>query len=231
MPTLDEYLGGIFASLSQARIMADVQTVNAAETYARHDLLRHFAVPHLRFSDVELTIPIAIEAMQAGSGGGIADDKREALRKGLREGLARLAGLRQLPRAVTNALNPGIDAAIDRLAERGAARPLEESLAEFARGLASEIGRLLQGIEFSGRQQFNAAAVAEVVRAVAGEHIKEIAPAAGLGNLQVIAESHRLREQRPQDIIVIRMSISEEGMEWQQSEMSDGRTERKLLPE
>ena len=68
MPTLDEYLGGIFASLTQARMIADAQTVNAAETYAKHELLRHFPVPHLRFSDIELTIPVAIDAVQPGSG-------------------------------------------------------------------------------------------------------------------------------------------------------------------
>lgn len=231
MPTLDEYLGGIFASLNQARMMADAQTASTAEAYARHDLLRHFSVPHLRFSDVELTIPVAIEAVQAESSGGIADDRREALRNGLLSALARLAGVRQLPRAATTALAPAIDAAVGRLAETGAARPLDESLGDFAKGLASDIGRLVRGIEFSGRQHLNAGAVTAVVRAVAGEQIKEIAPAARFGGLQVIAESHRLREQRPSDVIIIKLSISEEGMEWQNMEMSDGRTERKLLPE
>jgi len=52
-----------------------------------------------------------------------------------------------------------------------------------------------------------------------------------LDQLSVIAESHRLREQRPEDVIRIRMTVSEDGMEWQTIEKSDGTTERKLLPE
>ena len=56
-------------------------------------------------------------------------------------------------------------------------------------------------------------------------------PSTGVGGLQVIAETHRLRELRPSDVIVVKMTVSEEGMESQHMEMSDSRTERKLLPE
>ena len=59
MPTLNEYLGGIFSSITDARVMADVQTVQVAEQYARHDLLKHFAVPRMRIGDIELTKPVA----------------------------------------------------------------------------------------------------------------------------------------------------------------------------
>lgn len=61
MPTLDEYLGGIFNSIAAARTMADIQTVDMAEKYAKHELLKHFAVPHMRIADVEVMIPVAIE--------------------------------------------------------------------------------------------------------------------------------------------------------------------------
>ncbi len=231
MPTLDEYLGGIFASLTQARMLADVQAVKVAEQYARHDLLRHFAVPHLRFSDVELTIPVAIEAVQSGSKGGIGTDQREAIRGGVARGLAQRLGLRQLPGQVGAEVSSAIDSGIDRLAERSPGRPLNESLDEFAKEVASDIHKRLARAEPALGQRLEVDSVVEVVRKIAGEHVREIAPAGGLGGLQVVAESHRLREQRPSDMIVIKMSISEEGMEWQQMEMSDGRTERKLLPE
>jgi hypothetical protein len=52
-----------------------------------------------------------------------------------------------------------------------------------------------------------------------------------LDQLTVIAESHRLREQRPEDVIRIRMKVSEDGMEWQTLQRDDGSIERKLLPE
>ena len=230
MPTLDEYLGGIFASLTQARMLADAQTVSAAETYARHELLRHFAVPHLRFSDVELTIPVAIDTVQPVSGPGVSTAEREALRNGILGGLLKPLGLRQFSRIAAKALNALIDAALDRLVERGARGSLEERLADFARDLACEIGKILKSIDID-LPRFDQEAAAAAIREVARVHIKPDVPSAGVGGLQVIAESHRLRELRPSDVIVIKMSVSEEGMEWQQMEMSDGRTERKLLPE
>jgi len=230
MPTLDEYLGGIFASLTQARMMADAQSVNMAEAYARHELLRHFAVPHLRFSDIELTIPVAIEAVQPAGRGGIGTGEREQLRSGILDGTARLIGLPRLPQPVANALGPAIDARVDRLAEAGTARPSEELVAAFAKELASDIGKLLERAELPTRRRPDAGALAELLRDLAGKYARDT-PAPSPGGLQVIAESHRLREQRPSDIMIIKMSISEEGMEWQTMEMSDGRTERKLLPE
>ncbi|MEA3033593.1 MAG: hypothetical protein QOH86_1609 [Sphingomonadales bacterium] len=230
MPTLDEYLGGIFASLTRARMIADSQAVTAAETYARHDLLRHFAVPHLRFSEVELTIPVAIESVQPPPQGIIDPAVRDALRNGILAGLARPFGMRQFTRPAADILNARIDAAIDRLAERGAGRPLGECLAEFARDLATDIASILASIGIDPKRVATHD-VAEVAREVAEAHVKSIPPAAGLGSLHIVAESHRLREERPSDVIVIKMSVSEEGMEWHQMETSDGRTERKLLPE
>lgn len=231
MPTLDEYLGGIFASLTQARLSADVQAARVAEQYSRHELLRHFAVPHLRFSQIELTIPVAIETVQPGSRSGISEEAREAVRKPLLAGVAKMLRIGRLPKATVEAVTPAIDAALDRLAERGVARPREDSLAEFGEELACDVRRALEKTEASRRQRFDSAAFAQIAREEAAKHAGSIVPAASLGDLEVIAESHRLREQRPSDLLVIKMSINEEGMEWQQMEMSDGRTERKLLPE
>ena len=63
MAKLNEYLGSVISSLTNARVMADLQTVKVAEEYAKHDLLQHFSVPRMRVDD-ELTIPIALEATQ-----------------------------------------------------------------------------------------------------------------------------------------------------------------------
>ena len=49
--------------------------------------------------------------------------------------------------------------------------------------------------------------------------------------LEVVAESYRLREQRPEDLIYIRMKVNEDSMEWQTIQREDGSVERELLPE
>lgn len=230
MVTLEEYLGGIFASLSQARMMADAQAVSVAETYARHELLRHFTVPHLRFNAVELTIPIAIEAVQPAPSGGIAAPEREAMRNGILGGLTRPLGVRSFSPAAAAALNALIDEGIERLARRVDGDRTDERVAEFAEELARDVGAALDKIGLDpGR--FNSGKAAAAIRAVANVHARPAAPSADPRGLQVVAETHRLREMRPSDVITIKMSVTEEGMEWQMSETSDGRTERKLLPE
>src|SRR5882762_9958710 len=147
MPTLDEYLGGIFASLAQARMISDAQAVTTAEAYAKHDLLRHFAVPHLRFSNIELTIPVAIETVRPRSPGGIDPAQREAVRNGILAGLRGPLGLRLLTHETADLLNARIDAAIDRLAESGGAHPIDESITLFACDLAKDIGTILRSIK------------------------------------------------------------------------------------
>ncbi|MFP4065810.1 MAG: hypothetical protein ACLFS0_09960, partial [Bacteroidales bacterium] len=52
-----------------------------------------------------------------------------------------------------------------------------------------------------------------------------------LEDLNVVAESHLLREEKPENIIYIKVKISEESMEWSRAENSEGGVDSKLLPE
>lgn len=57
MPTLNDSLGGLVASATEARAM------QVAEQYAQHELLRHFPVPRMRIGDIVPTIPVAVEGL------------------------------------------------------------------------------------------------------------------------------------------------------------------------
>lgn len=59
MPKLNEYLGGIVSEIASARKMADLQTVQIAQEYAKDDLLKHFSIPRMKVGTVDLTIPFA----------------------------------------------------------------------------------------------------------------------------------------------------------------------------
>lgn len=61
MPKLDDYIGSLVSSITNARVMSDVQTVKVAEEYAKHNLLKHFSIPRMRIDDIEMTIPIALD--------------------------------------------------------------------------------------------------------------------------------------------------------------------------
>jgi hypothetical protein len=235
MPTLNEYLGGLFASITDARALSDAQTVQVAEQYAKHDLLKHFSVPRMRIGDIELTIPVAIEGLSERSAYqldpiGNAEFKRVCARE-----LSRFVGYRDLPPVANQRLLSALDTHIPRLVDgiRESGEPIKPIwifanaiVADlFAIGIEAQLheGKFPEGY----RQEEITKRCHELgIGLIAGVVDKPV-----LDQLAVIAESHRLREQRPEDIIRIRMKIGEDGMEWQTSEKSDGTLERKLIPE
>lgn len=235
MATLNEYLGGLFSSITDARVMADVQTVQVAEQYAKHDLLKHFSVPRMRISDIELTIPVAIEGLTERTGYqldpiGNAEFKRINARE-----LARFISYTELPPVAAQKLLTALDGRIATLIENIKAEgDVQKPIMTFADRIVIdlfEIGveaRLHEGKFPDGyRQEEIAKSAYELgLGLVTGVVDKPV-----LDQLTVIAESHRLREQRPEDVIRIRMKVSEDGMEWQTSQRDDGTLERKLLPE
>ena len=235
MPTLNEYLGGLFSSITDARVIADVQTVQVAEQYAKHDLLRHFSVPRMRISDIELTIPVAIEGLSERTGYqldpiGNAEFKRICARE-----LSRFVGYVELPPVPGQKLLSALDAHIPKLVDaiRVSGDRIKPML-NFANDIVSdlfEIGieaRLHEGKFPDGYPQDD---ITKRCHELGLGLVTGVVDKPVLDQLAVIAESHRLREQRPEDIIRIRMKVGEDGMEWQTIEKSDGTIERKLIPE
>lgn len=235
MPTLNEYLGGLVASITDARVIADLQTVQVAEQYAKHDLLKHFSVPRMRIGDIELTIPVAIEGLSERSGYqldpiGNAEFKRICARE-----LSRYVGYVELPpvagQKLLTALDTHIPKLVDGIRETG---ERVKPMLTFASDIVSdlfEIGieaRLHEGKFPDGYAQDE---IMKRCHELGLGLVNGVVDKPVLDQLAVIAESHRLREQRPEDIIHIRMKVGEDGMEWQTSERSDGTIERKLIPE
>lgn len=234
MPTLNEYLGGIFGSITDARVMADVQTVQVAEQYAKHDLLRHFAVPRMRISDIELTIPVAIEGLSELSGYQLDPIGNDEFKRVAARELARSVGYTELPPVPAQRLRTALDQRTDTLVENIRFRDLADAFSDFSKTIASDLFRIgeearLHDGKFPG--QYRPEHSEERMLELCAGLIKGVVDKPRIDQLAVIAESHRLREQRPEDIIRIRMTIGEDGMEWQTIERDDGTVERKLLPE
>lgn len=235
MPTLNEYLGGLFSSITDARVMADVQTVQVAEQYAKHDLLKHFSVPRMRISDIELTIPVAIEGLTERTGYqldpiGNAEFKRVNARE-----LARFVGYVELPPVAGQKLLSALDSRIAMLVDNiRATVDLQKPMWIFAESIVADLfaigieARLHEGKFPDGYRQDE---ITKRAYELGSGLVTGVVDKPVLDQLTVIAESHRLREQRPEDVIRIRMKVSEDGMEWQTIENSDGSIERKLLPE
>lgn len=234
MPTLNEYLGGLFSSITDARVMADVQTVQVAEQYAKHDLLKHFSVPRMRISDIELTIPVAIEGLSERSGYQLDPIGNEEFKRVAARELARSVGYSELPPIPAQRLRSALDQRTEELVEHLRAGAFDDGFSNFSKIISSELFRIgeearLHDGKFPGqyKQEHSYNRMLELCAGL----IKGVVDKPRLDQLTVIAESHRLREQRPEDIIRIRMTVGEDGMEWQTIERDDGSVERKLLPE
>lgn len=234
MPKLTEYLGSIISSITSARVMADIQTVKVAEQYAQHELLKHFSVPRMRLDDVELTIPVALDRLT---------EKTETVYEPIDN--IRFSSL--VYRAVTNAMGmkslPQKPSAELRSQLTQHTQQLEQDLrigiepspvsafSEKVGKLALMVAREYKVVSTDQLEKLDVGKLAQAVEAVASQEIKVSRQQQVLDQLNVIAESHRLKEQRPEDLIYIKLKISEDGMEWQSMELPGGEISRRLLPE
>lgn len=61
MVNLGDYIGLILSELASARVQADIESVRMAEFYSANKILRNFAIPRVRFQNVEITTPVVID--------------------------------------------------------------------------------------------------------------------------------------------------------------------------
>jgi hypothetical protein len=234
MPTLNEYLGGLIASVTQARVMADAQTVAVAEQYARHDLLKHFAVPRMRIGDIELTIPVAIEGLVDRVEYQLAPVGNDRFRTEAYREVCASIGATELPLLVSNDMVAALSDETRSLVELMRADPSEKSFLAFADKTTNRFAEIAERhnlFKIMPTLEFRREVMVERLFKRCGTLVTGVEQKTTLDQLEVVAESHRLREQRPEDILRIRLKIGEDGMEWQTIEKSDGTLERRLLPE
>lgn len=60
MVNLGDYIGQLMNELTIARVQVDLEVARVAELYSRHELLKHFPIPKIRFSDFEVEVPVLI---------------------------------------------------------------------------------------------------------------------------------------------------------------------------
>jgi len=64
MPDLSDFIGQLAASVTRARMQADLEAIRVAELYANHPYLRHFPIPRFRLPSIEMDVPIIIDKME-----------------------------------------------------------------------------------------------------------------------------------------------------------------------
>ncbi len=232
MPYHGDNLGQLLSEISMARMQADLETVRLAELYATHPLLRTMPVPHMRLPDVELEIPVLIQASEepragesARGGATLADMRRKfdevLIAHTSKAGVAlSTAGRRKLSKALD-----------DRLALHRVPTETSVDVHRVADDLTATALRVIGEIRFMSRAPkpvVPPSFAAELREAVRIEFLKLRTPPPRLTVLVTTAE---IREAgAAENLTRLRLKVSEAGMEWTMIE-SEGVQRDRLVPE
>ena len=239
MAKLGDFLGGLVSSISNARVNSDLQSLKIAEEYAKNNLLQHFAVPRMRVDEVELNIPVAIDKFIEK----IAKvyepiDNKSFLSITYRQILKCLA-VSKLSKEVSKTLRTYIAKHIQLLEAEIRVYQNENALEEFSKCIALKVIELKNIIfKEANRKQLSKDELSKLqdsirnkLQASLKDEIKYKSQREVLYSLQVIVEADKLHEVRPDNIINIKMTVSEHGMEWIKMENNKGEVVTKLMPE
>lgn len=244
MAKLNDFLGALSSSVCDARVNSDLQSLQIAKNYLSDDnpdkeLLKHFSIPRMRIDKVEFNIPVGIEELNEKTTKiyQLADSAKFS-EKTLQKVLDTLK-VTSLSSTLRKKLNTAITDHVNLLEAKIKVSYTAHSLEEFSNSIATntlDLAALIykeNGMRKPTRAQLTKLKIAieKGLQSSLREDIifkKEIK---GLDNLQVIVEADRLREIKPENIITIKMTVSEQGMEWVNMEDKDGKIVNKLLPE
>jgi len=230
MPTLGEYVGQLMAEITQARVQADVEATRIAELYASDPLLKYMPVPRFRLPTLTLDVPVAVNSASVPDG--------TLPESGTGEGVDPADILPAFDRVFPAQL----DAARLTLSIDGREKARQYVL-EFARytkpGMApADVAREVTSIiteviyELARSEGAPDGAVEAFLPAFQGALQRELqAPSGALARVDVNVTTSQLREVGSPDLLVrLRLSVSEESMEWSVTPNPDGTTTSRLVP-
>lgn len=231
MAKLHEYIGGLFSSITNARVMSDLQTIKVAEEYAKHNLLSTFSVPRMRIDEIEMTIPVAISDVEEK----VVKSKIQPI-DGTKLGaiVQKEISANINPSAISPQILTQIQTDITKRSQlleqslkesRG-----KEALNDYVKDITESFLRTLKSNRIDATNVMSQDKLEKLLDAVLQREVK-VTEERQLGDLNVIVEGHKLKEQKPESIMYIKVKISEEGMEWNRTENNDGNVDSKLIPE
>ncbi|MFT7899300.1 hypothetical protein VBY74_04880 [Tenacibaculum ascidiaceicola] len=223
MVNLNEYLGGIATSIAEARLMSDLKSLEIAEKFARHELLKHFSIPRFKAQNIELTIPVAIGELEETYEADYEPIDNVAFNSQTYTILKDASKITAFDRKTSTILRSIIAQRTDELEKNiKATGEIDPVLSRFSQQLSEEfISIYNEKVSYDVLvKKLNS----ELRPSIKSRQITQ-------KNTKVIVEAHKLNEIKPENIVQIKMTLNEEGMEWYTSENEDGVRETKLLPE
>lgn len=230
MPDIGELMGALLSSLAHARRIADEESAAIAEYYRSNPLLEGMSIPRVRVPEMTLDLPVLITEYEGGAGPTMRDEDQivEAVKKEMRGqlemmdlkasrefqiGLGRqikteLAKIRVEPGSGSKLLREHVVRAVDRA--------FSDTVLKY--GLPEKM-KAVQLRELSRR----------IGRAAEESAVKDEGLPPRIAATILTAD---VKEQAGADNVVrLKLTIREEGMEWDVIDQPDGTTTRRLSPE
>lgn len=238
MITLNEYLGTLVSDLSRARVLADLESAKIAEAYASNDLLRYFPVPCMKFDTVELTIPVAVDKIEIETGKAAGPVNWNKFKEITYSEILVSFGKRSLPAETSKNLRSEIskyakklESKINRINADNELRGYSLNIAALAEKTHDLLAKTKTGnIKTKDEKKIFPEKLAETLAQKLKEEIKFDRDKKELLNLNVTVESNMLKERDPSTLVIIKMKVTEEGMNWERVDSGDGKIVSKLMP-
>lgn len=245
MTKLNEYLGGLVSEIVSARKMADLQTVQTAKEYAEDDLLKHFSIPRMKISSIDLTVPFAHSGIAAkmsfkdfvydeitsvaktdyDSSDAISDQSLKEFLSDLEIEYNKTILKLKIAVAENQELESKLDAKAMIKARDYSFR--KESFDDLSRKIISFYESL--GNVSWAKTDYDILSLSLVNR-MTGESQSNINGTTAQEN-EVIVEASQLMKIDPKYLIYAKMTITEAGMEWSNYENMNGDVVKTLIPE
>lgn len=234
MIKLNDYLGSIVASFTNAKIMSDLQTVKLAEEYAKHDYLKHFSIPRMRIDDVEMTIPIALDEIENISKPPVIGFDSIKINTLVYSFLLEKFGVLKITKEPTKLLQTETARQVSTLEKQIKLTNNFDSVSGFSKEIVVYYLKIIEKYALVNKEVLAKMNIDLIVRDLITVLMREITiskEVEALANLNIVVEANKLRELKSENLIYIKLKISENGMEWSRSENAKGEIESKLLPE
>jgi len=238
MANLNEYLGTLVSNFSQARVLADLESAKIAELYATDGILKHFSIPRMKIDDDELTIPVSIDELNIKSLSIENLPDPQSLKSSIYNVLLESMESKSLPMELSVQVRKEITLLIEPYANDKTKKSLEELQKTVPDSLASQLEKTVNKLVTSNEIDATVSRNMDLLKRAATEKIKAIIKEElskkdikeEIRNLNVTMETGRLKDKVKENLVFIKMKISEESMEWEIMEDADGNIVKKLMP-
>lgn len=234
MIKLNDYLGSIVASFTNAKIMSDLQTVKLAEEYAKHDYLKHFSIPRMRIDDVEMTIPIALDEIENISKPPVIGFDSIKINTLVYSFLLEKLGVLKITKEPSRLLQTETAKQVGVLEKQIKLTNSHDPVSGFSKEIVVYYLKTIEKYALINKEALAKINIDLIIKDLITVLTREITitkEVEALANLNIVVEANKLRELKSENLIFIKLKISENGMEWSRSENANGEIESKLLPE